>query len=255
MSKYAFSQAERHAIWTVHRERCWLCNEPVSLSEVCIDHIIPESLEGTDRLAPILKEYGLRADFNLNQPGNWLPAHARCNAEKKAQVYKPSILMQGRIERALEKAADVERVRDNFGSARGIGRSLVQLYAAWEKGTLKDDHISQLKEFVSTVTAEMPEDGRVVPTSDDPAILYAEIVKRQDEVRGDSERGRPVLLGPGLEVVGEDHSFLYLRGRTGITGYRPKGAKIDISFDCPFCGPTGWNGTRCIQCGQMIDPD
>lgn len=63
------------------------------------------------------------------------------------------------------------------------------------------------------------------------------------------------MIAPWLTVLGEDAHYYYLQGPGGMRGIRPKGDKIDMSWDCPRCGVTGWNGVKCITCGMMDDGD
>lgn len=103
MARYNFSDAERYAIWTVRAESCWICGEPVSYSAVEIDHIVPESPLGSDRLAEVLHVFGLPGDFDLNCWSNWMPTHGRCNGAKRERVFKPSPLIQLNLEKAAER--------------------------------------------------------------------------------------------------------------------------------------------------------
>ncbi|MGJ0393160.1 MAG: HNH endonuclease [Methylocystis sp.] len=135
MSRYQFSAAERYAVWTAHREKCWLCDGAVvSLGEMEVDHIIPEALAGTPQLAQIIADLGRPADFDLNSYENWMPAHPRCNLEKSDVVFEPTALIQARLQRAAEraeKARETEVWRDNLSeksatirmrcSGRGVG--------------------------------------------------------------------------------------------------------------------------------------
>ncbi|MEE1569438.1 MAG: hypothetical protein V1255_05940, partial [Alphaproteobacteria bacterium] len=59
--------AQRFAIYVTHGERCYLCYAPIDLKTMQVDHIIPESLlKAPEKLAQVLHEFGLPADFNIN---------------------------------------------------------------------------------------------------------------------------------------------------------------------------------------------
>lgn len=105
MSRHNFANAERYAVFTVHRERCWLCNGPLSLNEVEVDHIIPERVEGHPTLPEILRQLGRPADFQINSFENWMPAHGPCNRIKAGLVFEPSPMIQARLQFAAERAA------------------------------------------------------------------------------------------------------------------------------------------------------
>lgn len=228
MAKRNFTYAERYAVYTVHGEKCWICDEAVDLSTMEVDHVLPESLEGRPELPDICKGFGLPADFDLNSWPNLRPAHSRCNNRKGHHVFKPTPMIQLVLEDGQEKMTRLQETRDGFLSDRALSIAVTRILAAAEAGALDEKHYRRL--------------GRIAAAKHE--------IYREPELKG-----KPFALAPGLTIVGEDHSFLYLRGRGGLTGYRPKAEKIDISFDCPNCGPTGWNGTRCIQCGMLIDPD
>lgn len=221
-----FSAAQRYAIWTTHDERCWLCEKPVGLLEVEIDHVVPRSLAGTAKLLEILAEFGLPLDFSLNSYANLLPAHPRCNRAKAETTFAPSPLIQLRLTRAKDRSTKVAALVEQAGSERRIGRAILELVAARDKGLLTEEH-------TRTIAAEF---GALHEPNREPP-----------------ERGKPALLAPGLEIVSDNGHYLLLRGRGGMVGARPKGDHLDPSWDCPNCGVTGWNGVRCIQCGMMSD--
>ncbi|MEV8642366.1 HNH endonuclease signature motif containing protein [Mesorhizobium ciceri] len=228
MAKTNFTHAQRYAIFTAHSEKCWLCREPVSLAEMEVDHVIPESLAKHAALKDILKLMGLPEDFNLNSYANLLPAHRDCNRDKGAYRFKPTPMFIRILDQGLEKAKHVQKLHDTFLSTRKLNTAFSRILAAIEEGKLSPE---QMKELAAAAAIE------------------------HEPQREPEMHGQPLFLSPGLRVVGEDEHFHYLKGLSGMTGYRPKGNNIDISFDCPNCGPTGWNGTRCIQCGMLIDPD
>lgn len=88
MNKYAFTHAERYAVWIHHQKRCWRCREPLRLIEISIDHFVPEHLTNdTDAVSRIITHYGLPEDFQINGFENWLPCHRHCN-ESKGKVFE-----------------------------------------------------------------------------------------------------------------------------------------------------------------------
>ncbi len=228
MANYQFSQAERYAVFTVHRERCWLCDEPVSLSDMEIDHIIPDSLEGTRELDRIFEAFNLPEEFTLQSYENWLPAHRRCNRKKRALVFKPTPIIQAHLELAAKSAPKARELEERYGSDRRIDRAVQELCVAYEKGDLNEKHWQKLIAIVGPF---------------------------HEQSREPEERGKPILIAPGLEIISDDGLHLMLRGPTGMIGGRPKGENLHPSWDCPNCGVTGWNGTRCVRCGQMDDGD
>lgn len=123
MATYAFTPAERWAVFTTHRGKCWLCYEPVNFADMAVDHILPEFLSG-DQLNAALTAFGLPSDFELNSFENWLPAHGPCNSLKGSRVFQPTPLIQEWIERAREKADAARAARDKSRSTKEIEKAI-----------------------------------------------------------------------------------------------------------------------------------
>lgn len=105
LSKYSFSHAQRFAVYVTHDEKCYICNRPLDLKTVEVDHVIPESLVDTpDRIRDVFKSLGRPADFDVNSYANWLPACRPCNRRKLATVFEPSLLIQLALQRAADRA-------------------------------------------------------------------------------------------------------------------------------------------------------
>jgi hypothetical protein len=228
MAKTNFSYAQRFAIYTAHGEKCWLCGKAVELTDMEVDHVIPEWLAGMRELAGILKGFGLSESFDLNSYLNLMPAHDECNKKKGGHVFEATPLIQLALETCAKKEHRVVEALDAFLSVRSLGIAVTRILAADEAGILDKKHYRRLAKLAAI---------------------------KSEPLREPENQGTPFAFAPGLTVVGDDGYLIQLRGRTGMVGSRPKGSNLHHSFDCPFCGPTGWNGTRCIQCGQLICPD
>jgi hypothetical protein len=230
LSEYKFSAAQRYAVFTVHRERCWLCDEPLSLSEMTVDHILPEAIDGSEQLARTVTLLGLPADFKINSYENWMPAHRRCNEIKGQTIFSPSPLIQTRLESAIKNAAKAREIEQKFVSKRKIDRAIELIIAAHERDLLSNSSRNRLR------------------------VLENEVVSFHESNRSPEQSGKPLLLAPWLKIIREDTSGLLLQGPAGV-GRRPHGENLHPSWDCPRCGPTGWNGVRCVSCGMMDDGD
>ena len=130
MSTYPFSRAERYAVFTVHREACWLCGEPVGLGEMQVDHIIPERLDGRPELEAVKRDLALSDAFQINSFENWKPAHARCNRDKSGHVFRPSPMIQRHLEQAAARADEAARLRDRYTTDRKIDLAIEMLLNA-----------------------------------------------------------------------------------------------------------------------------
>lgn len=226
MAKYVFTNSERYAVFTAQGEKCWLCREPVSLSDMHIDHVVPESLT-EDELATARAALQLPAGFAVNSFSNWAPAHPKCNQGKGAFVFDFTPNFELALNRIRSKAERAQEIHDEYVTDRKTSLAMSQLLAAIEIGTLKPGQWDR---------------------------LIAETAAYIEAHREPEAKGKPIHFAPWLEVVADQDGYLMLRGPAGI-GMRPKGEHLDPSWDCPRCGPTAWNGTRCVTCGQMDDGD
>ena len=60
MPRHRFSPAERHAVYTVHGEKCYMCGAMLTMMTFEVEHIIPVSLKDRpEELTRVLEELGL----------------------------------------------------------------------------------------------------------------------------------------------------------------------------------------------------
>lgn len=222
-----FTNGQRWAVFNAHGERCWLCREPVMFLEMEVDHILPESLGHTPKLSDVLTDFGLPPEFDLNSYENLMPACRRCNGRKRDTVFRATPAIQLELQYASERVDRAREIEKRFANRRDIERAVATLQKADEKGQLSE----KVKDAVSTL-------GRY---------------HQQD--RNSAQVGEPFRLAPWLTIIGGGPYTLTIRGPSGMVGIRPAGDNVHNSYDCPRCGPTAWNGARCISCGQFIDLD
>ena len=187
MSKQHLSTAKRHAIWTVHGERCYLCNELCAFSETEIDHILPERLVGTPDLLHTLEKLGLDCKFDLTSYSNLLPAHKTCNQRKAGRVFRPSLLIQQELERANDKRGDVEQLVVKTEDKRKKDKVFADALILIEKGIFGVDDIERLS--------------------------AAELSLREfDAPYREAERvHQPLMLTPQLEIIGQSATETIVR--------------------------------------------
>lgn len=225
MSKRKFSLAERHAIYTVHGEKCHIGHEAITLREMQVDHVIPEHLrEEPHRLSQVLLELGLPADFELNSYENWLPSCGRCNNEKRSQVFRLTPLIQHHLDQARERAPRVKAVVETIVSNRELSKALTAIERALESGRGAD----QLRVEIERLAAL--------------ASQY-----REPELRKE-----PFRIDRNLIVVHEDETVRVISGPYGIGGGPINPSRLAC---CGVCGAAAWNGARCVVCGNMDDGD
>jgi hypothetical protein len=223
MSTYKFSPAERAAIYSTHREKCYLCNEPLNLKTMEVDHVIPEFLINKPKeLQTTLTAFGLSLNFDLNSFANWLPACRPCNRKKSDLIFEATPIIQVYLQQAIAKAANAQALAAETISKRKITNALIVLERARDDGTLDDEVIQVLSEFV--------------------------IQHRQPDLSG-----QPFFLTPLYEIITEQNGIQLVRGPYGVGG-RPAIRTLDSSFSCPCCGfIAAWNGARCVICGELND--
>jgi 5-methylcytosine-specific restriction endonuclease McrA len=205
MSKRKFTASERHAIFTVHGEKCYLNGCPLDLKTMEVDHVIPEALlNAPEKLDEVLRAFGLPPGFDLNCYANWMPACRPCNGKKLAMVFKPTPLIQLFLQTAAEKATEAAAMAAKTVADREINEALNVLERANEAGQLEDDVKSALR----------------------PLVTFQRAVRASDIAE------EPIRLTPYYEVLIDDGLVKIVRGRSGVGG-RPSNLRSPADFDCP----------------------
>lgn len=216
MSKYKFSNPQRFAIYVSHGEKCYLCNMPIDLKSMHVDHVIPESLlDDKSKLEDLLLNFALPENFNLNSYENWMPSCATCNVKKQSEIFNPSPIIQLVLQTANKKAVRVKDLTEKTVSKIAITKALSVLQKAQEKGSLSDEIKKEL----------------------------APIIEFQIEERNSELVDEPIKLTPYYEIISESNGIKTIKGRYGIGG-RPSRDKVDSSFDCHNCGSAGHLSTH-----------
>lgn len=224
MSDHKFGPHERFAVFTVHGERCYICRTPISLGEVEIDHLIPESLDrDRAKLARAITLLGLPADFRVNTAANWSPACRRCNGLKSDRLWEPSLLIQLHLQVAAERAAKVVELIEVQVKKREISRALNLLERAAVERRINPHAIGDIRN----------------------------LLMEQRPFREEGIQDRAVMIAPEFGVISNDGDITIVRGPYGVGG-RPSMPDPHPSFDCPNCGPlAAWEGARCVRCGML----
>jgi hypothetical protein len=142
------SAVERHAIFTVHGEKCYICGAPLILSTMTVDHVIPERLADTpDELSRVLIKLGRPADFDLNSYANLMPACSACNTRKSDTIWEPTPLVQLVLQNAQAKALRVAALASETLHQGAIAKALNTLDRADEEGRLTDKDLIALSHY------------------------------------------------------------------------------------------------------------
>ena len=230
MSRYKFSPVERHAVYTVHGEKCYMCGRLLSVKIVEIDHVIPESLgDRPDELSKVLAELGRSPDFDLNSYENWMPACRTCNGDKHDMVWEPSLAVQRVLQKAKAKAAAAANLAMKTVRYRELQNALGILERANETGELSDEFKAALR----------------------PLVTYQREV-REPELAKDPVRLTPGYTVPLYTILSDDGSIKTVRGPYGVGG-GPSTSDVGPGVRCGSCGYPFFNGARCVICGSMDD--
>ncbi len=88
MSKQHILPRKKYALWLAYNGICYYCKKSLDYEDVWVDHILPEHLLNTpERLKHLLQEYELDSAFDVQDYGNWIPTHWRCNLEKGGTIF------------------------------------------------------------------------------------------------------------------------------------------------------------------------
>jgi 5-methylcytosine-specific restriction endonuclease McrA len=222
MSGYKFSAAQRFAVYTVHGGTCYLNKEPLYLTTMRIDHVLPRSLKGDpERLSMVLKEYGLPDDFKLDSFENWLPTCDPCNSLKYKDPFRLTPIIQRHIDRARAKAGEAKALADRIVTNQAISTAVNTLQRARDQRQL------------------------------DLAVLEP-LIALHEEYHGRAGT-KEFRVTPQFTVLHEREGYRIVRTEYGV-GFVPSSRSVDDSFLCPNCGNYGpWSGARCLSCGQLIE--
>lgn len=221
MARHRFSPHQRLAIWTTHREICYMCRMPTDLASMQVDHVIPESLQDDSRLAGILQPFGRPRDFQINSYSNWLPSCSQCNGSKRELVYDPAPIALIWLQRAVEKsdeAVDRERIAQQN---RNTSRLMNALEGVLHKRGLTSEAASTINQL-----ADLLADG----------------------LRAPELASQPLKVTPIFEVLSDSHGERLVRGPYGVGRLI---SNTSTAVGCEICGYAAFSGARCIACGDM----
>jgi len=229
MKKHAFTHIERYAVWVSHDQICYICRKPLLLEDATCDHVIPEHLlEKPEERSSILKLLGLNSDFKINDFNNWMPSCTKCNQKKGGAPFRDTLKIQLILDELIRDSEKVRHTAERFIKNSKKGLVLTQVMNGLENGTITWEDIEKL----------FPK-GR--PTEDEDVMtLYEQVCLHVDPQR--------------WKLVGSSDIATVTDGK--FRGITPVSQCPHNSWQCPYCGHYGpWNGTRCMTCGMMSDPN
>jgi hypothetical protein len=198
MKRYRFTVAERYAVFAAHGTRkgtkCWLCDKPVNFAEMAVDHILPQYLlENKAKLTKTLCRLGLPLDFDLNSFENWAPAHDVCNRRKHNHIFRPTPIIQVRIDSSRKKAAKAREICNASANDRKIAKAIGML--ATGDTALPPDLLDRIVQHYACSNSKQMQTGPkiIAPTSKD-VIGFAVAAYRYVPPK-------EVRLAPSLRII------------------------------------------------------
>lgn len=229
MSKKTFSAAQRHAVFTVHGGRCYICRDIIDMATFQVDHVLPEWLaDSPSRFNEVAHLLGRPADFALDSYENSLPACVRCNNLKRARPWDPSLLVQLWLQRAADTSQRANELEHKMVSQREFARAVSVLQRVAESDQLSSSEKRSLEPLVASFSEWRPQESD------------------QDVVRV-----TPTYEAPLLKTLSDDGATRVVHGPYGIGG-GPSRACEGAAPSCS-CGSVYFNGNRCVACGQVAD--
>lgn len=224
MSKYQFRDIERLVVYTIHNEKCYICNIPIDYKNMEVDHILPENLlDDLNRMEEIIKLYKLPKTFKINSYNNWLPSCSTCNNKKRNLIFEPTLLIQLQLQETQKKYSKAIEFEKKVSSSKQISKAIQVLKIAFLDDALTQDGYNELFPLFDSIYAQ-----------------------REPDIQND-----PLRLSPTVEIILDSSDKYVLKGAFGI-GTRPKYNQEKIF--CLNCGNnTAWNGNRCVTCGEIED--
>lgn len=146
MSNQKFSAAEREAIWLAHEKKCAYTRELVDISNLHIDHILPESLADDPIVFEQIKlAFGLDETFDLLGFENLLPCNPGVNLQK-GSILLESAPFHFFLSLAATKKAEIKRNLEKIEKRKNRGRALILLQQCLEREELSPKDVARILE-------------------------------------------------------------------------------------------------------------
>ena len=226
MEKYKFSSTERFVIWKTYSYRCFHCGQPLKWRDLTVDHLLPECLlYRPDYFDAIKDEYSLKSDYSINEFGNWVPAHDRCNNRKSNFVPYRSELFAKKIEKVIIFSNIARKVFDRLLKQRHKDKILAKILSKLENSTINTADLYQLIEKSTILYFGLPE-------TEPEDIIH---VPDKWKIMRINKQKKYLTVTDGQ--------------RMGIV---PMAYHPHTSWRCPSCKRYGpWNENKCLACGNV----
>lgn len=154
--------ANRSALLQSWKGRCAYCTNPLTLTSMQADHVIPEEMPEKVSLAEMLRLYGISEDYDIQGWQNRAPACATCNRTKSNYLIMnraPILLWFLRKVRENAKRAETAATstRSRGNRDKTIARTLKDLGIPPDKHATLALMLTQAAEAADAVSASAPE--------------------------------------------------------------------------------------------------
>lgn len=198
-----FPDIDRRSLWEAHGKRCAYCGEPLEFRALCIDHIVPQTLERSGEVDQLLERLGLPKSFNFHGELNLLPSCHRCNMAKSAKLFelpRLALLLEG----AKSKSKKVAELKSKYEAEDHAAEARIALSLALGRGAASFD---QAAEWLADIGREhgrysLNHEIRLADGTNLKAIRKDEISRLLDA---------PIVPEPGLELLDDHDSSVSVR--------------------------------------------
>ena len=143
MPQQYFSNIDRRSFFEGYGGRCVYCRRPITYGESQLDHLLPLSLEGSDKLRDLLFDLGLSESFDLRGDQNIVLACSGCNSIKSSLLLNPG-LMAIMLAKAQSHVKAVQELKEKYGRVVTQDKLVLTLIAAYEKGIATPAEVDKL---------------------------------------------------------------------------------------------------------------
>lgn len=244
MATQKFSAIQRQAIWEAHGKKCAYSEELVSVSDMHIDHIIPESMaDDLEAIGDLKRKLGLPGDFDIFGYENLLPCRPGKNLTKSGAVFETGQI-QYFLGIARSKRDRIVKKVNELSGQQLRGRALILLQRCLEAGQLSAEEVADLLVQHDTNPAAIFELVEAMHFADSTEISE---LKKSDV---DELRRRPVKFGANDHV-----SSVTLTHESGTTLEVSTCAEFDSAINAGFYAKTTFDITMAAymthQCGLL----
>lgn len=149
--------AVRHALYISHNKKCAIKREKINLSDLHIDHIIPERLaKNPTDLKNYLKLVGKPEDFELNSILNYIPVSSKINLDKGGHTLEPEYA-RFLLDKASRLANTVINEIKNYKENNKMGKTIEELRAFSYFGKINAEEVHDILSNDSTPFPEQKE--------------------------------------------------------------------------------------------------